>query len=84
MWFPRRTFQHLRRPALMGMAFGGGIATAVAQTAIFETPLSPRIANYDIKVTLNDEAKRIDGDMVLTWNNPSDDRIEELQFHLCR
>jgi hypothetical protein len=45
-------------------------------------PLSARIANYDINVTLDDDTKHIVGDMVLAWNNPSDDRIDELQFHL--
>ncbi len=45
-------------------------------------PLSPRIANYDISVTLDDAEKRITGDILLTWHNPSDDSIGELPFHL--
>ena len=45
-------------------------------------PLSPRYANYEIDVTLDDEAKRLDGRVILTWKNPSDDQISELQFHL--
>jgi len=67
---------------LLCVVFGATTSPAPGQTTIFEKPLSSRIANYDIKVTLDDEAKRIDGDMVLTWNNPSDNRIDELQFHL--
>jgi hypothetical protein len=59
-----------------------GPALALAQTPIFDEPLSPRIANYDIKATLDDDAKRITGDMVLTWNNPSYDQVPDLQFHL--
>jgi len=55
---------------------------AMSETTIFEKPLSPRIANYDIKVTLDDKEKRINGEMVLTWNNPSEDYVDELQFHL--
>ncbi len=55
---------------------------SMGQKVIFEKPLSPRIANYDIKVTLDDVNKRITGDIILTWNNPSDDHIDELPFHL--
>lgn len=47
-----------------------------------EKPLSPRIANYDINVTLDDETKSLSGQVVLTWHNPSDDEITELPFHL--
>ncbi|MGB2987172.1 MAG: M1 family peptidase, partial [Phycisphaerae bacterium] len=70
------------RTVLLSVILFSSGSLATAQTRIFEEPLSPRIANYDIKVTLDDEAKRIDGDMVLTWNNPSDDHVDELQFHL--
>ena len=55
---------------------------AQAQTTVSKEPRSARIANYDINVTLDDDAKRISGDMLLAWNNPSSDRIDELQFHL--
>lgn len=75
----------LKRPgqcAWPALAFGLAVTFATAQTTIFEKPLSPRIANYDIKVTLDDQAKRIDGQMILTWNNPSSDHIDELPFHL--
>ena len=68
--------------ALWSAVFIAGRATAQQPITIFPEPLSPRIANYAIKVTLDDEAKRIQGDMVITWNNPSDDTIDELQFHL--
>lgn len=61
-------------------AWGG--PSVAAQPVIFEQPLSPRIANYNIRVTLDDVAKRIEGDLMLTWHNPSDDAIDHLQFHL--
>jgi hypothetical protein len=72
----------LCRDVVPGLALSWVAALSTAQTTIFEEPLSPRTANYDIVVTLDDEAKRIDGAMVLTWNNPSDDYVEDLQFHL--
>ncbi len=68
--------------SLWSTVFLTGQATAQQLITIFPEPLSPRIANYDINVTLDDEAKRITGDMVITWNNPSDDTIADLQFHL--
>ena len=49
---------------------------------IFPTPLSPRLANYQIDVKLNSVTKKLDGRETLTWRNPSQDVIRELQFHL--
>ncbi len=49
---------------------------------IFEKPLSPRNANYDIKVTLDTEVKQIKGTEVLRWRNISSQAAHELQFHL--
>ncbi len=49
---------------------------------IFATPLSPRLANYQIDVTLDPTTKRLTGRETLTWRNPSNDVIQELQFHL--
>lgn len=51
-------------------------------SVLFDPPLSPRIANYDIHVALNDQARTLDGRTILTWKNPSDDAIDELRFHL--
>lgn len=53
-----------------------------AQPIIFETPLSPRIANYDIDARLDAEKKLIFGNEWLTWKNTSSDVIDELRFHL--
>ncbi|GAB2604339.1 M1 family metallopeptidase [Spirosoma areae] len=57
---------------------------SLAQSAkpIFPTPLSPRLANYQIDVTLDPATKKLTGRQTLTWRNPSTDVIRELQFHL--
>ncbi len=52
----------------------------LAQTS--ETPLSSRIASYDIQVTLNAEDKTLTANEVLHWTNPSQDTIHELRFHV--
>ena len=53
-----------------------------AQTPTFATPLSPRIANYDIDVTLDAETKKLHGIEKIAWKNTSNDTIRELQMHL--
>ncbi len=53
-----------------------------AQMKIFERPLSPRIANYDMKARLFPDTKIIEGSYVLNWWNASSDTVRELQFHL--
>ncbi|MFH0992491.1 MAG: M1 family metallopeptidase [bacterium] len=53
-----------------------------AQQRTNSAPLSPRIANYTIQVSLDVEKKMLSGTETLTWRNPSNDRITELQFHL--
>lgn len=49
---------------------------------LFDPPLSPRIANYDIDVRLDADKKLLAGKELLTWKNTSSDEINELQFHL--
>ncbi|WP_020597075.1 M1 family metallopeptidase [Spirosoma panaciterrae] len=58
------------------------IGFAQSAKPIFPTPLSPRLANYQIDVNLNPGTKKLTGRETLTWRNPSDDVIRELQFHL--
>ncbi len=77
-----RAISRLGKRRLAGLVLGWSATIAAAQTATFEKPLSLRTASYDIKVTLDDEARRVSGDIVLTWNNPSDDHVDDLQFHL--
>lgn len=52
-----------------------------AQTQ-FPTPLSPRLANYDITARLDVEKRTIDATEILSWKNHSNDAIPDLQFHL--
>ncbi len=52
----------------------------LAQSSV--SPLSSRIASYDIQVTLNAEDKTLTANEVLHWTNPSQDTIHELRFHV--
>ena len=58
--------------------------TGFSQAAkpIFPQPLSPRLANYQIDVTLDPATKKLTGRETLTWRNPSQEVIRELRFHL--
>jgi len=56
--------------------------SAAGQPVIFEKPLSPRIANYDIEVELNAKTGILRGKETLYWRNASSDPVTELQFHL--
>ncbi len=58
------------------------IGFAQSAKPIFTTPLSPRLANYQIDVTLDPATKKLAGRETLTWRNSSSDVIRELQFHL--
>ncbi len=58
------------------------IQSAIFSQVIFQKPLSPRNASYDIDLNLNTETKIIDGFETLIWRNLSNDMIHELQFHL--
>ncbi len=57
-------------------------ATAQPPTPVFSQPLSPRIASYQIDVSLDPVTKKLNGRETLTWRNTSQDVIQELQFHL--
>ena len=45
-------------------------------------PLSPRIANYDMQVSLDVVEKKLSGKTTLTWKNPGSSFVHDLQFHL--
>ena len=47
-----------------------------------ETPLSPRIANYEIDLVADIETKKINASEILTWKNPGSTPVTTLQFHL--
>jgi hypothetical protein len=59
-------------------------AAAFSQTipVLFDPPLSPRIANYNIDVRLAADTRKLFGKQLLVWHNQSSDVITELQFHL--
>ncbi len=45
-------------------------------------PLSPRVANYRIAVSLDPEKKTLTAEETLRWHNASTDSIHELRLHL--
>ncbi len=49
---------------------------------IFKTPLSERVANYDIDVKLDVDKKMLYGDEKIIWKNITKNPTNELQFHL--
>ncbi len=57
-------------------------AVTTAQNRWFSEPLSSRIANYSIDVSLDEANHMIHGSETLVWRNTSDDIIRELRFHL--
>ncbi|NEL52362.1 M1 family metallopeptidase, partial [Escherichia coli] len=57
-------------------------AVAQVPAPVFPQPLSPRIANYQIDVSLDPATKKLAGRETLTWRNTSSDVIGELRFHL--
>ena len=58
------------------------LVSFLAAQSVFSQQLSPRITTYRIKATLNAQTKTVDGNMLLTWKNPSNDTVGTLQFHL--
>ncbi len=49
---------------------------------LFPEPLSPRIANYDIQVSLDTEKNLLQGREVITWHNQCGAPLDELWLHL--
>jgi len=47
-----------------------------------QAPLSPRIANYDMEISLDVDNKIITGKTILLWKNTTDVAADELYFHL--
>jgi len=47
-----------------------------------DTPLSERIADYDIDVTLDPEHRILEGVETITWRNTTSQPASELRFHL--
>ncbi len=58
-------------------------ALLVAPSALrAAAPASPPVVDYTIAVSLNPDAKTLDGQETLIWRNPSADPVAELRFHL--
>ncbi|NOZ56136.1 MAG: M1 family metallopeptidase, partial [Calditrichaeota bacterium] len=64
---------------LLPLAF---VSAQTTQTVWFNPPLSPRIANYDIDVQLDPEAKLLTAREVIRWRNATSKPTSTLQFHL--
>ena len=54
----------------------------LSQMKIFDTPLSPRIANYTIHAELHPESETVTGREAITWRNTTTRAVSTLQFHL--
>jgi len=72
----------IRYLLIIGCFFITSLSISYAQKARWDKALSPRIANYDISVTLDTTEKTLTGKELLTWRNDSPDNIKELRFHL--
>lgn len=57
-------------------------ALLFAQSTVSKQPLSNRIANYTIEVSLDTDNKTLLGNEKIVWKNTSMDAINELQMHL--
>ncbi len=62
--------------------FFWGLSVVSAQEKWFEIPLSERIASYDIDVRLDAVHHRLKATQTIYWQNPSDDTIRTIPFHL--
>lgn len=56
-------------------------APAPDQTAQLQ-PLSKRVAEYHMSVSLREDGQHLDGEQSVTWTNPGKKEVSELYFHL--
>jgi hypothetical protein len=74
-----------RRGPLLTVALAAVLVWAGIPARLDADPLpvhAPRVADYDIAVRLDPDAKRLDGTLRLVWRNPSTDPVSDLWFHL--
>ncbi len=72
-----------RGPLIIGLILVlAALLPAFSAPEIFPGPLSPRIANYDIKVKLDPESRTITAEETLHWKNKSKESISSIPFHL--
>jgi len=55
---------------------------AIAQSTISDEPLSERRVSYRMDVKLDPDSRTVSGTQRLTWRNPDNVPVDELQFHL--
>src|SRR5512143_3232843 len=67
---------------LLFAALPAADARTKSPPVLFPRPLSERIANYSIEVSLDPLRKRLTGHETLVWRNDSPEHITELRFHL--
>ena len=67
---------------LPGIVIGLLTAPSAFPQVIVPNPLSPRTTTYRIEADLDTASRRVNGEMTLTWKNPSRDTVGELQLHL--
>jgi hypothetical protein len=79
MWDRRNYMMHTYKCVFLLIFF---FATGNAQPVLFETPPSPRIANYDIDVRLQPESNSLQAKQTLYWKNTSREDVKELRFHM--
>lgn len=56
--------------------------SSAAQSTISDEPLSERRVSYRMEVALDPDSRTVSGNQRLTWRNPDDVPVDELQFHL--
>lgn len=57
-------------------------AWAQQKPTVYDAPLSPRRVSYDVQVQLQPEARTVSGVQRMTWRNPDQVPVDELQLHL--
>ncbi|MDA1333770.1 MAG: M1 family metallopeptidase [Bacteroidetes bacterium] len=72
---------HFRLYVLL-LILGISASPVIAQTTTSDTPLSERRVSYRMDVTLDPDARTVSGSQRLTWRNPDNVPVDELQFHL--
>lgn len=72
---------HFRLYVLL-LILGISASPVIAQTTTSDTPLSERRVSYRMDVTLDPDARTVSGSQRLTWGNPDNVPVDELQFHL--
>jgi hypothetical protein len=67
---------------ILTLSIGILMPVGLRSQVILNRQMSDRITEYDMKVNLDTESKKIKGDIKLKWKNPSQDTVSDLQFHM--